>query len=352
MGTAAGCGRRLGSPEEELSFARQLAKDVEEHESCGTKPSTDMQLLEIAKSVSHWKASGRKLSAVKSYTIPVYFWHTYSPGSTPDQILTKEFIAANQFAALQYGFRDTPFQFELKDIQIVESAEFGHCEREAPSEYAMKAALKAPGKDVLNVYICDSSASDSRYWSSFPVEEDTWKEYSGVVLRNYATTPPGNKQINAIENIVHEVGHFLGLEHTFLGGCSNRVIQSSDGKIVVSGDGVDDTAQHEIPTKDVVPGEDVCWIFDPPLNTCKNQKYGADPVKNQMNYLLGTCSKKFGEFTPGQIERMVVQHETFRLDNICRVSDITCVSDDQCCAGLRCIGGSPMKKKCKGPTPK
>jgi hypothetical protein len=213
MKAVAGCSRRLGSPTSLLSdeakpssaHGRSLQEDDEGHLTCGTVPGSIENLLEVAKMTNTWKASGRKLQVAKNYTIPTVFWHTYVPGTPVEQILTKEFIKTNHMGALNSGYRDTPFQFELKDIQIIESAAFGHCERTKESEYGMKTAFKAPGKDVLNVYICDSALSDSRYWSSGPIQADIEPVYDGVVLRNYAMTPPGGKQINAIQNIVHEV---------------------------------------------------------------------------------------------------------------------------------------------------
>lgn len=57
--------------------------------------------------------------------------------------------------------------------------------------------------------------------------------------------------------------------------------------------------------------------------------------------------KEGGEFTPGQIARMVVQFETFRTDKSCRQSGITCTTSNQCCAGLTCKGGNDQKMKCK-----
>lgn len=47
------------------------------------------------------------------------------------------------------------------------------------------------------------------------------------------------------------------------------------------------------------------------LNTCPGLT-GRDPVKNFMNYISSKCSQRYGEFTPGQVARMVAQYETFR----------------------------------------
>jgi Pregnancy-associated plasma protein-A len=79
--------------------------------------------------------------------------------------------------------------------------------------------------------------------------------------------------------MVHEVGHWLGLLHTFEGGCN------------APGDGIADTPAEaglsfscDVPTKDSCPN-------DP----------GFDPMHNFMSY---TGEKCFREFTAGQREAM------------------------------------------------
>jgi hypothetical protein len=39
---------------------------------------------------------------------------------------------------------------------------------------------------------------------------------------------------------------------------------------------------------------------------------GYDPVDNYMNVIPGACYEKYGRFTAGQAERMLVQYKTFR----------------------------------------
>lgn len=216
----AGCNsRRLGSShafeESPRNSKRQLADDDDSDSFCGYKSPSIEERLEIATMISTMKESGRKLSTTnKTYSVPVYFWHTYSPGSTSNEILTEEFIRNNQWAALVHGFRDTPFQFTLQGIEIIESAEFGRCEMDAQNERDMKRALRVAGKNVLNIWICDSRSSSSGAWSSFPVEADTDPFYDGVVLRN-TNLVADDKKVNTIQNLIHEAGHFFGLEHTF-----------------------------------------------------------------------------------------------------------------------------------------
>ena len=209
MTSAAACSsnsRHLRSAEE-APGRDLLVADLEDNGQpfCGNMmPSIDDR-ISLAKSADVHSVN-RKLQAATNITIPVYVWHTYSPGSLPEEILTRQMIESKHIAALNYGFRATPFTFELKGVEIVESAIYGHCERLGESEYAMKRELRMPYKNVLNLYICDSAASDSRAWSSWPIDGDINSSYDGVVVRNFALVGSQAKKNNAIQNVVHETG--------------------------------------------------------------------------------------------------------------------------------------------------
>jgi hypothetical protein len=87
---------------------------------------------------------------------------------------------------------------------------------------------------------------------------------------------------------VHEVGHWLGLRHTFSGGC-------------LFGDGVEDTPSQGRPT----------WSCEESQNTCPRifHPERKDPIHNYMNYTPDECMT---EFTPGQIARMKKMWEKYR----------------------------------------
>src|SRR5262249_31345583 len=88
-----------------------------------------------------------------------------------------------------------------------------------------------------------------------------------------------------------EVGHWLGLYHTFEGGCSGN------------GDEVDDTPAHTQPAA-AVGG---CDRYD----SCV---VGVDaPIHNFMQDSSDTCKS---EFTPGQSERMSNIYVTYRQSNV------------------------------------
>jgi hypothetical protein len=87
-------------------------------------------------------------------------------------------------------------------------------------------------------------------------------------------------------DVTHEVGHWLGLRHTFEGECAEDL------------DLVDDTPQHK--------RESLATFENPRPDTCPD-KPGEDPVFNFMSYDINRRM-----FTDGQIKRMVEQWQTYR----------------------------------------
>jgi hypothetical protein len=189
-----------------------------------------------------------------------------------------------QIDVLNAALQGTPFQFYLAVVDRTKNNNwFGNCYN-LRTEYEMKQALAIDPAHVLNIYSCQPNRGILGYayypWS-FP--EDDWRH--GVVAL-YASLPGGTAApYNEGDTVTHEVGHYLGLYHTFEGGCEEP------------GDYVDDTPAESSPDYFCTQGRDSC------------PSTGLDPIHNFMDYSDDAC---IFEFTPGQADRAAAAVETFR----------------------------------------
>ena len=171
---------------------------------------------------------------------------------------------------------DTPFRFQLKDIDFVVNKEWygvvpGKGERD------MKQALYTGDSRTLNVYSADIGAN-LLGWAYFPKDYNSGRDFiDGVVILD-ESMPGGTAGKYALgDTLTHEVGHWLMLHHTFNNGCS------------ASGDHVADTPKEAFPQFDCPVGADSCAAP------------GLDPIHNFMDYSQDSCMDMF---TAGQAERM------------------------------------------------
>ncbi len=118
------------------------------------------------------------------------------------------------------------------------------------------------GSVHLNVYTVGFYGTGLNGYAILPVSYATRPYQDGVVLQ-YATVPGGTSRERQGSTLVHEAGHWLGLRHTFEGGC------------VGVGDGVDDTA----PEADAASG---CPIG---RKSCPNSDL-PDPIRKYSSFFF------------------------------------------------------------------
>ena len=185
------------------------------------------------------------------------------------------------------GMPATPFTFERTATTYTVNAAWATMSYGAKETKAAKSALRQGDASTLNVYVVDLGDGLLGY-ATFPTASKGQLSQDGVVILD--ETMPGGTAAPYAEGdtLVHEVGHWLGLLHTFQGGCKGP------------GDYVADTAAEAGPAWE-------CAV-DAGRDSCPDQP-GIDPITNFMDYTEDSC---MNAFTAGQVARMSTWWEAYR----------------------------------------
>ena len=287
-----GCGDEQDSSTSEVTEADFLPLNADKspsgHVKCGTRELTDSRKNVVDAEVLEHQAkavSGAALAAVSGGTIDVYF-HVINNGTgiangdVTDQMIT------DQMAVLNAAYEAWGWSFNLVSVDRTTNSSYYTAGPSTTAERNMKTALRQGTADDLNIYTSNPGGGYLG-WATFPSSYRTNPKSDGVVLL-YSSLPGGTASpYNEGDTATHEVGHWMGLYHTFQGGCSKQ------------GDSVSDTA----PERTANYG-----CPEPQPDTCRNG--GLDPIYNFMDYTDDAC---MFEFSSGQDTRMDSQFSTYRL---------------------------------------
>jgi hypothetical protein len=224
-----------------------------------------------------------RAATTASASIPVYF-HVMADRNREGNVTNRQIT--DQVAVLNRTFggqeaataANTGFTFTLAGVDRFYNSTW-HADRQSAT---YRAQTRKGGANALNIWLVDFKYLGI---ATFPWDYARNPRIDGIRV-HYASLPGGTiADYNLGETATHEAGHWLGLYHTFQGGCTT------------TNDKVADTPAQSSATNGCPAGRDSCSLP------------GLDPIHNYMDYSYDTC---YNRFSTGQSSRMSTMWSAYR----------------------------------------
>ena len=222
-------------------------------------------------------------TALVSATVPVYV-HVMASASGAGDVTQAQIDA--QIAELNENFAgsessaaaNTGFTFTLAGVDRYYNNQW-HTDKQSTS---YRSKTRQGGANALNIWLVDFKYLGV---ATFPWDYSRNGSIDGIRV-HYDSLPGGGiANYNQGKTATHEVGHWLGLYHTFQGGCTT------------TNDEVADTPAQGSSTSGCPEGRDSCTLP------------GLDPIHNYMDYSYDAC---YNQFTPDQSSRISSMWTAYR----------------------------------------
>lgn len=283
----------------------QLSDQFKTGEHRCASPTADklLELVAAAKSPTHCSLSSTSIQSEYApangpvYQIPVVFHvikKTDGTGNISQSLIQSQVAVLNEdFRALAGSLGapgvDSKIEFVLASQDPSGNATSGinyytnnaYFTDPGPGAYNdMKDALNWDTTHYLNIYTND--AAGNLGYATFP-QQDAGAYLDGVVLlwSSVGRNAPGGGIYDLGRTATHEIGHYLGLFHTFQDGCG------SASAPYTTGDRIADTPRQQSANFNCPAGATSCS--------------SADPIENYMNYTQDSCMDRY---TSEQANRM------------------------------------------------
>ncbi|QPG98804.1 hypothetical protein C2857_000111 [Epichloe festucae Fl1] len=237
------------------------------HSFCGTKEPPS----ELHKVVQSHERRLPRRQALDPLLVDVYFHFVYSQAKAFSLLLRH---ANRHLKFLNDNFKPGNIAFQQVEVDLTVDPNWA---RDNSTREEMFHLLRKGDYSSLNVFSVEKTDDvDDLGWATLP---DLWAihegqvVYDGVFIRDTIAADGSYNRVVA-KALVHEVGHWFGLLHTFSNSCSG------------AGDLISDT-----PASLHFSG-----YCSETLDTCPDQP-GLDPLHNHMSYSNSECRT---EFTKGQ----------------------------------------------------
>jgi hypothetical protein len=273
-----GCG-----PVDEAEQAAGVEAQVVDARECGAEQIDAEQQARIEAEfevLNAKRAMGGVVNA-QAVSIPVYF-HVIRSSSGAGGVTTTQIN--NQISILNNAFSAAGFSFYLAATDYTNNDSYYTCSG-GTCETNMKNALRRGTATALNFYT-NNMGGGLLGWATFPWSYSSTNKMDGVVVLQGSLPGGSTTNYNQGDTGTHEVGHWMGLYHTFQGGCTSP------------GDSVSDTPYEGSSASGCPTGRDTCTSLS-----------GLDPITNFMDYTYDSC---MNTFSAGQNSRMNSMWTSYR----------------------------------------
>jgi hypothetical protein len=252
---------------------------------CATLQPDPQRMAQIDQEVSDFMAANGPAVQEARAPIAVHVHRIHDANGSGGAVSSTQIN--QQITVLNNAYASAGWSFTLASVDDSNNAAWYTATDGTTAERDMKTALRIGGAADLNLYT-NNMGQGLLGWATFPADYARSPNMDGVVVL-YSSLPGGSAApYNLGDTATHEIGHWMGLYHTFQGGC-NR-----------TNDGVDDTPAEKSAAFGCPTGRD----------TCTGKRYpGLDPITNFMDYTDDSC---MNNFTAGQASRMSAQFATYR----------------------------------------